>query len=102
MYSKLLNFWKMASKDLNIQIDVGHSLVLSSGFQIKSLLLVKKIGAEKGMLILTKGLDLSTYSDEINELGYGYSFLGDPFNKEEYLVENFIELLEDWGWKYQW
>ncbi|WDD97738.1 hypothetical protein [Thalassomonas actiniarum] len=98
MYEKLLKFWKMTSKELNIEIDIGHSLVLSSGTQIESLFLVKNFGAEKGMLILPKGLDIVSYQDEINQLGYGYSFLSEPFDNEEYSVEDYAELLDDWGW----
>ncbi|MFT6734830.1 MAG: hypothetical protein ACJAS9_003032 [Polaribacter sp.] len=98
MYEKLLNFWKMASRDLNIEIDLGHSLILNSGSQIKSLFLVQKFGAEKGMLILPKDLDITSCRDEINQLGYGYSFLSEPFDNEEYSVEDYAELLDDWGW----
>ncbi len=98
MYQKLFAFWKMASEDLNIEIVIGHSLILSSGTQVESLFLVKKFGAEKGMLILPKDLDIVSCRDEIEQLGYGYSFLSEPFDNEEYSVKDYAELLDDWGW----
>ena len=97
MYKKLLSFWKLAAHELNFKIKLDHTVPLKSGQKIQSLFLVKGFGAEKGMLILAEGVDISLCNEELNELGYGYSYLSEPFDNEEYSAEDYAELLDDWG-----
>jgi hypothetical protein len=71
---------------------------VGSGHEIKALLLVKQFGAPNGMLILSKNEEQQLYSEEIIRAGYGYSVLSEPLKNEEFDSDDFIELLEDWGW----
>jgi hypothetical protein len=98
MYTKLLAFWEKAAKELRFEIEVPFSLLLDSDHEVKALFLVKQFGAPNGMLILSKNEDKQPYSDEIISAGYGYSVLSEPLKNEEFDSDDFIELLEDWGW----
>ena len=50
------------------------------------------------MLIFTNYDDVSPYVNEIVEAGYGFSVLGEPGENENYELEEYMELLADWGW----
>jgi hypothetical protein len=79
MSTKLIKHWQLASNDLNIRIDLNYSVPLKSGEKIKSIFIVEKFGAEKGLLVLLEGTDVSQHTEELNQLGYGYTFLSEPF-----------------------
>ncbi|BCV63827.1 hypothetical protein [Shewanella algae] len=97
MYKKLLDFWIKVSSELNLDIDIGHKVTLDSGEVIESLLLVKGFGAKIGMLIFSKDIDITQVRKELNELGYGYSHMYPPLENEQFDIDDYVELLEDWG-----
>ncbi len=98
MYTKLLSFWEKASKELKFELEVPFSLQLSSNHELEALFLVRKFGAHNGMLVLSKNEKIEPYIDEVISLGYGYSVLSEPFENEDFSVDDYAELLEDWGW----
>ena len=96
--SKLLQCWQKAAKDLSLQLIAPFNLMLNSGYELKALFLVKQFGAPRGMLILEEFDDIAPHMDEIENAGYGFSILEEPFDNEEYDKVGYVELLEDWGW----
>jgi hypothetical protein len=98
MFDRLLQMWKIAAKDLGIEIVAPYLLTLPSGVSVRALLLVRNFGADKGMLVLSAYSDIDNCHDEIVSEGYGYSVLDEPAEDEPYSRQDFIELLKDWGW----
>ena len=94
--SKLLDFWLQASEELNLEIVENYNLTLANGTEIQSLLLIRGYGAQKGMLVLDKSIDASI-RDELASNGYGYSRMYEPLKQEQFKVETFSSILEDWG-----
>ncbi len=90
--------WKIAAKDLKIEIKASFTLFLPSGKKIEAELLVKNFGAKNGMIIITDYDKIKPFVDEITKLNYGYSTLEQPLPTEKYNRDYFIELLNDWGW----
>ncbi len=96
--SRLVQIWTIAAKDLKIEIIAPYLLTLPSGIQISALLLVPNFGATNGMLIVGGYDDVECCLDELMIEGYGFSILEEPGNKEQYSRQEYIELLNDWGW----
>jgi len=98
MLSRLLQVWEVAAEDLQIEIMSPFFLSLPSGAHVEVLVLVKKFGADKGMLVLTDYSEIEYYINELENEGYGFSVFDEPREDESYSRKDFIELLEDWGW----
>ncbi len=96
--SRLILFWRRASRDLGIKIDVPYRLVLPSGEEIDAILRVPQFGARNGMLVFSDYRQVEGYVDALRDEGYGFSILNEPGKQEVYDISGFIELLDDWGW----
>ena len=96
--TKLLEFWQEAALDLELQLTTPFCLLLASGDIIEAIFLIKKFGADNGMLIFDTYDEIASYRNEIIEAGYGFSVLSEPMVNEKYNKEECIELLADWGW----
>ena len=96
--NRLIKTWQIAAKDLRIEIITPFILKIESGAQIKAEILLKNFGATNGMII-TKDYDqIAPFVDEIVSEGYGFSVLDEPSENEQYVREDFVDILHDWGW----
>ncbi|WP_113652194.1 hypothetical protein [Pedobacter namyangjuensis] len=91
---KLIQAWKEASKDLEIQIETPFLLKIDNK-EIKYDLLIKSFGSKFGTLIITTD-DMSDF-DKGEKFGFYCSALN-PFHYNKYDKENYIETLTDWGY----
>ena len=85
--------WKMASADLGFNFTSPFTLHHDG----KTFLFfghLPQIGAKAGMLVLTE-YD-SEQCEAASSRGFGYSCISD--SNEPYDRQDFIELLNDWGW----
>lgn len=98
MSSNLLLYWAQAASDLNLRITVPFSLRLTNENKLEAPMLVHFFGANKGMLVFTNYDDVSPYVDELAKYGYGFSVLSEPGEHENYEMEEYMELLAEWGW----
>ena len=98
MSSKQIEFWDKASLDLGVDYVAPFVLELSGGHTLKAELLVKQFGAPNGMLIFNESKQVTKYGDEMIDAGYGYSVMGEPSDRAEYSMQNYVKLLSDWGW----
>lgn len=94
----LLEEWSEAARDLGLEIEGPFSLVLGTGACIAARLLLKRFGAQKGMIIVTDFSTVAPFIDEIFAAGYGFSTLSEPSERDRYNRDVFIEMLRDWGW----
>ena len=98
--SRLQTAWRIAAKDLGLEI-VAPFLLKTERFSVTAEILLKHFGSEKGMLIVSDYKLIEPHHDKIIQLGYGYATLAEPtrdwpFTDEE--KDAFIEMLSDWGW----
>lgn len=96
--SILIEHWQSAGIELGIEVVSPFQLVLQNGITLKIDLLIKNFGAEHGMLIVTDYNLISKFTDDIVNMGYGYSTMSEPLPKQLYNKENYIDVLIDWGW----
>ena len=89
----LINAWKKASKDLNIEIETPFFLQTDKGL-IKYDLLVKSFGNENGTLIIT--IDDMGEFNTAEKYGFYCSALSTYYNR--YDRDLYIETLNDWGY----
>ena len=92
---RVLNSWKIAAKDLNINIRSPFSLTTKDNRKIKFDLFVENFGSPNGIVILTINdmHDLSALKD------FDISF--SALSKSSYSTYNrqhFIDTLNDWGY----
>ena len=92
--SRLIAFWKQAAKDLDFEV---ISPFILKNLDIEAKILIKGYGAQKGMLIVSNYEEIEKKIDSIVEEGYGFSVLDEPMTNEEYNVNDFKDVLEDWG-----
>jgi hypothetical protein len=98
--SRLQNAWRLAAKELDLEIVIPYELKTKT-FSLTAQVLLKNFGGEKGMLIVSDYRIIEPFRNEVIKLGYGFSTLAEPdrdwpFNDEE--KEAFIEMLDEWGW----
>ena len=60
--------------------------------------MVKGFGAPEGMLLIEDYYKIESHIDEIINMGYGFSVIDDAEENEEFIIEEFKEVLSDWGW----
>ena len=94
----LIKMWQTAAQDLNMELIAPYTLPLPNGDKIQAEFLLKNFGAVNGMIVVKRFDQVSSLIDEIIKEGYGFSVLEEPSEKEKYLREDFIEILNDWGW----
>ncbi len=95
--SRLVKFWKLAANDLGFQVVAPFTLSLSKNLEVKAKILVKDFDDNRGMLIFSSYEEVSSYSQMIIEMGYGFSIMEEPREDEKYNVNGYIEILNDWG-----
>jgi hypothetical protein len=96
--SALASEWAKAAELLHIEIVAPFSVTLPSGSIIGAKVLVKGFGPPNGMLLVT---DYASVRDELEALeaaGFGFSVLEEPAESSPFVLDEFIELLQDWGW----
>lgn len=90
--------WQSAATDLKIQIKTNFTVNLSNNIIITVDLLVLSFGAKKGMLIVSDYDKIYQHTEELIDLGYGYSNMNIPKENEAYDRDSVIGILQDWGW----
>lgn len=91
--STTLENWRLASADLGFEFIAPFALHTSSE-ELKCFGLVPQFGGANGIVIV---LDHEPLLAQIAKTsGYGYSCLFE--SGEPYDAQNFIDVLNDWGW----
>jgi hypothetical protein len=88
-----------ACEALGLTWDLNYTATLSSGSQIRAEVRIKGLGADKGMLIVTDYDDIRDIEQELVGGGYGYSVLSELSPDEDFDLQDYREMFEDWGWE---
>jgi hypothetical protein len=94
----LITEWKLAAKDLGVEISAPAKIKLNNGSFFIAEVLVKNFGAPNGTLVSTDYKIFEPLKEELFALGYTHSSYGDADMKEPYERESYIEMLSEWGW----
>jgi hypothetical protein len=96
--SRLVQFWSKAADELGFQIVAPFEVTLGRGAKLQVPLLVLHFGAKHGMLVVPSYETVKDVANELVEAGYGFSVLSEPESHDDYVREEYIEVLRDWGW----
>ena len=92
------NDWDIAGQELGLELITPFEICISGGHKIHAEFLVKSFGARNGMLIITSYDVVQPYVKELNDLGYGFCVLERLEEGQTYDREEFVDMLNDWGW----
>ena len=95
--NNLLTEWKIASKELGLDLIENPIITFKDGRKISPILILRNFGAINGMIIVINYDLVADYLDEIEMMGYGFSTLNEP-EYPNFERDSFIEMLRDWGW----
>ena len=96
--TRLQDDLQRACRELGLVMEAPFLLVLRSGKQLAATALLPQLGAPKGMIVVSSYDVLRGSVNELVENGYAYSVLAEPRPVEEYEIESFREMFQDWGW----
>jgi hypothetical protein len=95
---RLIKLWQTAANDLLFSF-ISPFVLEDDCQKIKYAGLIENFGSTKGMLIfLNENWDTQPFAKVAEKNGYGYSCLSEPHPDEKYERDDFIEILNDWGW----
>lgn len=95
--NKQQQFLKQACEELGVEIALNHEVKLASGNTVVAQALVRNIGAPRGMLVFASTEDIKNSSPELLSLGYGYTVYALPLPEEEFDLDSYKEMFDDWG-----
>lgn len=98
MTQRLDELWRMVSTRLELELTIPFSLEISADVVLNACFLIKNFGARNGMLIFKDYSEVKPYLHEIQRRGYGFSILDEPSEHEKIDINDYICVLEDWGW----
>ena len=96
--SSLQEELRRACNELSIQVVMPFELSLPSGRKIMADALVPQLGAVNGMLVVREFDEVSGATNELIELGYGFSVMDEPESLESYDLGSWMEIFKDWSW----
>lgn len=98
MDSRLVMHWERAARDLQIEVIAPFLADLPCGSSIRAEVLVIQFGAIKGMLIIEEYSRIEPHVSQLRKAGYGFSVMREPRIGQPYALEDFVDVLCDWGW----
>lgn len=99
MTQKLEALWKRAAIELAIDVVAPFSLkVANDTIILDACFFVKNFGAKNGMLIFNDYSEIKPYINDIKLKDYGFSIIDEPTKEGEFFIEDYMDVLSDWGW----
>jgi hypothetical protein len=96
--SRLVEAWRKAAHILGCEIVSPYVVELPSGARVDAPVLVKGFGALNGMLVVTDYAQVRSELAALDAAGYGFSVLEEPDATDQFDVDEYADLLRDWGW----
>lgn len=89
--------WR-ACAELGLRAELGFKLSLPNRPEITTVARIHNLGAANGMLIFESYDEISSFTKELLDAGYGFSVLDEPLPQEQFDLDSFKEMFIDWGW----
>lgn len=96
--NRLADWISQACDALGLNADIGFLLILSDGHKIPTVARIPGLGAANGMLVFCSYEQIRAYTDELLQMGYGYSILDEPLPNEKFDLASYRDMFTDWGW----
>lgn len=96
--SALAAGWIEAATRLGLETVAPFSTTLPSGALVVAPILIKQVGAENGMVLVTEWADLRQVQHELASSGFGFSVMDEPRPGVSEILESYVDVLRDWGW----
>lgn len=87
-----------ACEELGINISIGYCVQLDTGVQLCAAAHLPTLGSRRGMLIFKSSDEIEDSSDDLVRVGFGYSVIQEPKSDEQFDLDGYREMFEDWGW----
>ena len=94
----LASSWARAGQCLGLEVLAPFTLTLPSGGKVFAAALVKQFGATNGMLLTPHADVIWSLREEIVRAGFGFSVLEGARPGEPFVVDGYVEVLQEWGW----
>jgi hypothetical protein len=92
-------FLSKAASALGIPYKLNHEILLPNAERIVAPALISQMGGTIGMLVFHyKERPDPAKTRELTAMGYCISSYGEPSPNEEFDLESYQEMFEDWGW----
>lgn len=97
--SRMQHWLARAADELGVRVMIGYVVTLSDGRKLTSQALFPDFGSTFGTLVFRSedAIDSDARRDIVKQ-GYGMSTFSDPLPNEEFNVDNYAEMLAEWGW----
>lgn len=95
--NKQQEFLRRACDQLGTGVELDHEVVLGSGKRVLRQALLKDIGPSRGMLISSSFDEIEDSRAELIAMGYGYSVYSSPLPHQEFDIQIYREMFEDWN-----
>lgn len=92
----LQRHWSQLAKQHRLDVDIPFRLQFRDGVVLLAEVRLSGYGGENGMLLVSDYSVVADRSDEIIEMGYGYSCLSQPQEDSIGSDESLADLLDDW------
>lgn len=93
----LINHLKKACDFFSLDITENFEITCLDGNTLQAVALIHKLGGENGILIFTDYKKISMYLSDIDSLQYGFSVMSEISDRAVFDIEEYAELLIDWG-----
>lgn len=96
--SPLVRGWLEAARLLSLEVEAPCSVALPLDATVEAEVLVRHVGASRGMVIVRRYDDVRGRTRDLQAAGYGFSVMSDPRLSEGFDLQSYVDVLRDWGW----
>jgi hypothetical protein len=96
--SRLGRNWVEVGEALGVEVVTPYAVALPSGNTVNAAALVRLFGSPKGMLIVSNYDVVRLHLQELEQAGYGFSVLDEPSEGTPLVLQEYVDILSDWGW----
>ncbi len=89
--------WRQLADHFRLTVCIPYQVKLGD-VELEVPVLLRDFAAANGMLLVTDDDLPFDISDQLDELGFGFSCLDDPVGDEPIDEESVVDMLRDWGW----
>lgn len=99
MHINSLRAWfEEGSRELGVSLVVEPTITATSGVDLKPVVWLPDFGGNQGMLVFEGSLSNSELPKLAKDAGYSASTMGSVTKSFVFEIDDFVDLLCDWGW----
>ena len=87
-----------AGSQLGIKVVAPHEIEVDSGRRVMVDAWLPELGDRSGMIVVRNFSTIGPFVKNLDDMGYGFSSFNEPSPDEDFDLEGYVELFNDWGW----